>query len=191
MVELLRRRGHALSPEEATLLALGIYEDTGSLTFASTTPRDLQAAAWLLEQGANLNIVADQIARDLTPEQVLLLNDLLRSLRRHAIRGVEVGVASASRPGYIGDLSILAGKLREMENLGAVFVVVRMGERVYVIGRSRVGAVDAGAVAARLGGGGHPTAAAASVRESRLAPVKQRLRFWRLIFENPGVNVQS
>jgi len=175
MVELLRRRGLALSPEEATLLALGIYQDTGSLTFASTTPRDLQAAAWLLEQGANLNIVADQIAHDLTPEQVLLLNDLLRSLRRHAIRGVEVGVATASRPGYIGDLSVLTGKLREMENLGAVFVVVRMGARVYVVGRSRVGAVDAGAVATRLGGGGHPTAAAAAVHESRLAPVRQRL----------------
>ena len=175
MVELLRRRGHSLSPEEATLLALGIYEDTGSLTFASTTPRDLLAAAWLLEQGANLNIVADLIARDLTPAQVLLLNDLLRSLRRHAIRGVEVGVASASRPGYIGDLSILTGKLREMENLGAVFAVVRMGARVYVVGRSRVGAVDAGAVAVRLGGGGHPTAASAAVHESRLAPVKRRL----------------
>jgi len=129
MVELLRRRGHALSPEEATLLALGIYEDTGSLTFASTTSRDLLAAAWLLEQGANLNIVADRIARDLTPEQVLLLNDLLRSLRRHAISGVEVGVASASRAGYISDLSVLTGKLREMENLGAVFVAVRMGAR--------------------------------------------------------------
>ena len=127
MVELLRRRGLTLSPEEATLLALGIYEDTGSLTFASTTPRDLQAAAWLLEQGANLNIVADHIARDLTPEQVLLLNDLLRSLRRHAIRGVEVAVATASRPGYIGDLAVLTGKLRDMENLGAVFVAVRMG----------------------------------------------------------------
>ncbi|HEY5998949.1 MAG TPA: CBS domain-containing protein [bacterium] len=175
MVEILRRRGLVLSPEEATLLALGIYEDTGALTFASTTPRDLQAAAWLLEQGANLNIVANHIGRDLTPEQVLLLNDLLRSLRRHVIRGVEVAVATASRPGYIGDLAVLTGKLRDMENLAAVFVAVRMGSRVYVVGRSRVGAVDAGAVTARLGGGGHPTAAAAAVREPRLAPVKARL----------------
>jgi tRNA nucleotidyltransferase (CCA-adding enzyme) len=175
MVELLRKRGLAVSPEEATLLAIGIYEDTGSLSFASTTPRDLLAAAWLLEQGANLNIVADRTARDLTPEQVLLLNDLLRSLRRLVIRGVEVGVASASRPGYVGDLSVLAGKLREMENLGALFVAVRMGPRVYVVGRSRIGAVDAGAVAQRLGGGGHPTASAAAVREPRLAPVKRRL----------------
>ncbi len=175
MVELLRRRSLALSPEEATLLALGIYEDTGSLTFDSTTPRDLQAAAWLLEQGANLHVVADNISHDLTPEQVLLLNDLLRSLRRHTIKGVEVGVASASRPGYIADLSILTGKLREMENIGAVFTVVRMGARVFVVGRSRVGAVDAGAVVSLLGGGGHPTAASAAVRESRLAPVRSRL----------------
>jgi tRNA nucleotidyltransferase (CCA-adding enzyme) len=175
LVEQLRRRGLAVSPEEATLFALGIYEDTGSLTFASTTPRDLQAAAWLLEQGANLNVVADHVARDLRPEQVLLLNDLLRSLRRHAIRGVEVGVASASRAGYIGDLSVLASRMREMESLPALFVAVRMGARVYVVGRSRVGSVDAGAVATRLGGGGHPTAASAAVRETRLAPVKARL----------------
>ncbi len=202
MVELLRRRGLAVSPEEATLLALGIYEDTGSMTFASTTPRDLLAAAWLLEQGANLNIVADMVARDLTPEQVLLLNDLLRSLRRHAIHGVEVGVASASRPGYIADLSVLAGKLREMENLGALFVAVRMGARVYVVGRSRVGAVDAGAVAVRLGGGGHPTAASAAVREPRITPVKRRLiaalretivppRLAREIMTHPVTSVES
>ena len=37
---------------QATLLLLGIYEDTGSLTYTRTTARDLRAAASLLEQGA-------------------------------------------------------------------------------------------------------------------------------------------
>jgi tRNA nucleotidyltransferase (CCA-adding enzyme) len=42
---------------EATLLLMGIYEDTGSLTYATTRPRDVQAAAWLLEQGGDLAAV--------------------------------------------------------------------------------------------------------------------------------------
>jgi tRNA nucleotidyltransferase (CCA-adding enzyme) len=175
MTEIIRQRKLALSPEEATLLALGIYEDTGSLTFAATTPRDLQAAAWLLEQGANLNVVADHLAHELTPEQVLLLNDLLRSLRRAGVRGVEVGIASASRSAYVGDLSLIAHKVRDMENLAALFLVVRMGERVHLVARSRIGAVDAGAVAARFGGGGHPTAGSAVLRETRVGAVKKRL----------------
>jgi tRNA nucleotidyltransferase (CCA-adding enzyme) len=40
---------------EATLLLLGIYEDTGSLTYANTTPRDLQSG--LAEGQARLDIV--------------------------------------------------------------------------------------------------------------------------------------
>jgi hypothetical protein len=153
MVELLRKKGLSLSPEEATLLALGIYEDTGSLIFASTTPRDLQAAAWLLEPGANLNIVADAIARDLTPEQVRLLNDLLRSLRRKVIprrRG------RRSRPRRAPAMSAisLAGKLRDGEP-GAV----RRGAHGRAVLRRRAQPRRARSTPARwrrLGGGGHP-----------------------------------
>ena len=42
------RRGIPMYFEaEATLLLLGIYEDTGAFTFGGTTARDLRAAAWL------------------------------------------------------------------------------------------------------------------------------------------------
>jgi tRNA nucleotidyltransferase (CCA-adding enzyme) len=56
LVERLQERGLVLSPEEATLLLLGIYEDTGGLTYDTTTVRDVRAAARLLEQGAQLNV---------------------------------------------------------------------------------------------------------------------------------------
>src|SRR6185369_1604929 len=69
---ILRQRGITVSSVEATLMMLGIYEDTGSLTFPSTTVEDFQAAAWLLEQGAHLNTVADFITQELTAEQVSL-----------------------------------------------------------------------------------------------------------------------
>jgi len=37
-----------LTPDEATLCGLGIYSDTGSFGFSSTTKEDLEAAALLL-----------------------------------------------------------------------------------------------------------------------------------------------
>jgi tRNA nucleotidyltransferase (CCA-adding enzyme) len=54
LTEIIRKKGIKITPDEATLMALGIYEDTGSFTFSSTRPEDHEAAAWLLEQGASL-----------------------------------------------------------------------------------------------------------------------------------------
>ena len=51
MVELLRQKGIPITPFEATIFALGIYEETGSLTFVSTTERDVQAVAYLISPG--------------------------------------------------------------------------------------------------------------------------------------------
>ena len=58
MARLLKERGYRLDARECTLLALGIYEDTGGFLYSSTTPEDLQAAAWLVEKGANLDVVS-------------------------------------------------------------------------------------------------------------------------------------
>ena len=66
-------QGVELTEDEATMMMLGLYEDTGSLTFHTTTVKDYQAAAFLLSHGANLNIVADLIVQELTPDQVRLL----------------------------------------------------------------------------------------------------------------------
>ena len=41
--------------EEASLLLMGIYEDTGGLAYGDTTPEDLRAVAWLLERGGTLS----------------------------------------------------------------------------------------------------------------------------------------
>lgn len=172
---LLRERGLTVNPTEATLMMLGIYEDTGSLIFPSTTTDDFQAAAWLLERGANLNTVADFITQELTPEQVSLLNDLLKSLKTTSLNGVEVSIAQASLDHYVGDIAVLAHMLRDMENLQALFLVVGMGTRIYVVARSRVPEVNVGEILRELGGGGHATAASATVRELTLIQVLERV----------------
>ena len=45
------------TPLEATALALGIHEDTGSLTYATTTQRDADALAWCLRHGARQDVI--------------------------------------------------------------------------------------------------------------------------------------
>ena len=164
-----------VSPIEATLMMLGIYEDTGSLIFPSTTVDDYRAAAWLLEQGANLNTVADFITQELTPEQVSLLNDLLKSLKTTSLNGVDLSIAHTSVDHYVGDIAVLAHMMRDMENLQALFLVVGMGSRVYIVARSRIPEVDVGDIMRELGGGGHATAASATVRDLTVIQVLKKL----------------
>ncbi|MEW5800643.1 MAG: CBS domain-containing protein [bacterium] len=174
-VELFRQRKITVSPHEATMLALGIYEDTGFLTFASTTQEDLLAVAYLLSCGANLSVISDLINRNLTPEQIWLLNILLQSMERYTIHGTDILIASAFIDRYISDVAILAHKIRDIENLDVLFLLVQMDSRVHLVGRSRIAGVDVGEVAYFFGGGGHHYAASATIRDKPLIQVKEAL----------------
>lgn len=175
LLELLIERGIQLTPFEATVMALGIYEDTGSLTYPSTTEEDLKLVAYLLSAGADLGTVSHYVSRELSFEQVTLLGDLARSLKVERVHQVNVGLASASAEGYVGDLAVLTQKIKTINNLDALFSVVGMEGRVFVIGRSRIEAVDVGRILARLGGGGHPTAGSATLRGQDPERAKDRL----------------
>ncbi|MDD2336811.1 MAG: CBS domain-containing protein [Geobacteraceae bacterium] len=175
LTRILMDKNISVSPTEATLMMLGIYEDTGNLTFPSTSVDDYRAAAWLLERGANLNTVSDFITQELTAEQISLLNDLLKSLRTTTINGVDISIAQASVDYYIGDIAILSHMIRDMENLDALFLAVDMGKRVFLVARSRLPEVDVGAVLREFGGGGHAHAASATVKDLTLIQVMAQL----------------
>ncbi len=175
LTEIIRDKEIPISADEATIMCLGIYEDTGSFTFPSTTERDFRAAAWLLSQGANLNVVSNLIARELSPEQVVLLNDMIQAVTRYYINGIEVVVTSVTMEKYMPDFAFLVQKMVKMENLDAIFAIARMENKIYVVARSRINEVDVGAILASLGGGGHPYAAAASIKGKTLAQTETRL----------------
>ena len=175
LTEILRGKEIHISADEATILCLGIYEDTGSFTFPSTTERDFLAAAFLLSQGANLNIVSNLIARELSPEQVVLLNDMIQAVTRYYINGIEVVVTSVTMEKYMPDFAFLVQKMVKMENLDAIFAIARMENKIYVVARSRINEVDAGAILTQLGGGGHPYAASASIKGKTLAQTETDL----------------
>ncbi len=175
LTELIRERGIELTPEEATIMSLGIFEDTGSFTFNSTTPEDFEAAAYLRRSGADLNVVSDMVTQELTAEQVSLLNELLVSARTFNINGIEVCIATVSVDNYVGDFALLVHKLKDINNLDVVFALARMGDRIYLVARSRLPQVNAGAIAGQFGGGGHATAASATIRELTLIQVEEKL----------------
>lgn len=163
------------TPDEATMMMLGLYEDTGSLLFSSTTDKDYQAAAYLLGCGANLNTVADFLTQEMTADQVALLHELITSRTILNVNGIEISLAHASVEEFVGDLAVLAHKLKDMENLDALIVAVRMGERIFLVGRSRLPEVHVGEILAELGGGGHRYAASGTVRDLTLVQVLDRL----------------
>ncbi|HBH62029.1 MAG TPA: polya polymerase [Nitrospiraceae bacterium] len=173
--EMLQKDKIPLSPAEATLFMLGIYEETGSLVFPSTTVRDLTAAAYLLKKGANLKIVSSFFKRELGPEDIDLLHELIQNAKEHVIHDIRIKIAKASRETYMGDIAFLAHKIREIEDVDAIFLLVMMEDRVQVIARSHSPEVDVSEVLREIGGGGHPQAASAVVRDMSLEETKERL----------------
>lgn len=162
-VEDLREHNGALSSIHATLLALGIYEDTGSLTYANTTPRDVHAAAFLLEQGASLRILGEYLNGPLSDEQRHLYNRLVASSESHQINGQNIVIAAAVGPDMSEEISSVAHKIRDLLDPDALFILVSSSEGVRLVARSTTDQIDVSKIAAHFGGRGHERAAAALI----------------------------
>ena len=175
LVQEMMERHLSLSPVEATLLLLGIYEDTGSLTYPDTTPSDIRCAAWLLERGANLEVVNDFLHQPITEAQRELYQRLLEGAEFHDFQGRSVLISSVSAPDYEEEISTLAHKLRDLYDPDALFVLVRLNERIQMVARSTTDAVDVAQIARHFQGGGHSKAAAALIEGMDLRTAKEEL----------------
>ncbi|MEJ2691189.1 MAG: CBS domain-containing protein, partial [Deltaproteobacteria bacterium] len=145
--QLFQEKVISISGDEATLLGMAIYEDTGSFTYDPTTPDDLAAMAWLLAQGANLQTISQFISQELSAEQIALLHDMISS----------------------------ASSYMMMENLNTLFALARMGNKIYFVARSRIPEVNVGKIAIEFGGGGHASAASAVVKKMTLIEAEEKL----------------
>ncbi|HEX4966496.1 MAG TPA: CBS domain-containing protein [Thermoanaerobaculia bacterium] len=176
LVEELRRRGLAITPGEADLLLLGIYEDTGSLTYATTGPRDFAAAAWLLEQGGNLAAVRASVSRPLDPERLDVLHQMTQHLEVHRLRGHRVGIVEVELGRYVEELAPLVSRCLEVFGLPLLFALFGEGERVTLIARGALAGFDLGEALKELaGGGGHATAASARLKDTTLLETREKL----------------
>lgn len=176
MVEELRRRDAGLPPNEATVLLMGIYEDTGSLTHLTTSRRDFEAAGWLLEQGGDLEAVRRFAVPELDPRRLEVLERMNRGLEVFHLRGHRVGLTAVELGEYVEELAPLVTRLLEIFDLGLLFAVFGEGEATTVIARGDTPGVDVGAILSGFaGGGGHATAAAARLRGVTALETRERL----------------
>ncbi|MDH5669877.1 MAG: CBS domain-containing protein [Nitrospira sp.] len=175
LIERLKQQRISVTPFEATILALGLYEETGSFAFSSTTGRDFVAGAFVIEAGADVNLVMDTLRRPLDPDTIALLNDFLEHSEVHYLEGCKVLVATSTIDRRCGDAAGVVHMLAELEGVDAVIVAVMMDDRVEVIGRSRKPDIDVGWIAEEFGGGGHAVAAAATAKRQTLVEVKEKI----------------
>ncbi|MBA2390309.1 MAG: CBS domain-containing protein, partial [Geodermatophilaceae bacterium] len=188
-VEEIAERHLSLSWIEATLLLLGIHEDTGSLVYAGATPRDARAAAWLMQQGADLDTLRRYLDHPLTDRQRDLYRRLLEGSDFLEINGFQIVVASAAMDSYVEDVSSLAHSIRDLYDPAALVLVVEMGDHVQMVARSTSDDIDVGELMKTFDGGGHSRAAAAFVDAEPLAKVVARLKQRLPAHVRPAVTV--
>lgn len=181
VAQLMRERELPPSSEEASLLLMGIYEDTGGLSYRETTPTDLRIVAWLLEQGGSLEWVRRWVMKALQPDQLELLNRIVEGCEEILVRDTPVQLSMVEVDRYHEEAAYVVHRWVETFEIPVGVVMLVRPPHCNLIIRSRMSGLHAGRVAQRFGGGGHPTAA--SARVSGRMPVEIREELLRVLDE--------
>lgn len=175
LVNLIKEKKISITPLDATLFTLGIYEDTGSFTYPGTTSSDLEAAAFLMEKEANLFVVSKFLNLSLTEDQHRLLEKLIMNCKKINVNETEILLSQAEMPDFVEGLSVLTRKLSQIEDISIVICWAKMKGKIYAVGRSDNKNVDVSEILEAVGGGGHPQAASAVVNDIAFREVEKKL----------------
>ena len=182
--------GVELTPELAEPLYIALVTDTGRFQYANTTPKALRLAAELVDAGADIHAVFQQVYESVEFAKLKLLARVLdraavleggRIIVSHLLRNdfAEVGAAEPYAEGLIDTLRAVEGSelavlIREPPRDGGPIRRVSL--------RSSIDELDVSAIARRFGGGGHRQAAGFSsdlpleeiIEQIRLSFLEQR-----------------
>jgi CBS domain-containing protein len=167
MLRCLQTKCRSMTPIQATLCLAGLYEDTGHLTFSSTTAEDARAAAYFLEHGADLGILSRFLRPAYGEKQKNILFDMLKNGHREKVNGHTISISQLSIHGHVSSLALVVGMFRDIMNVDAAFGIFcdAEKEKCMVIGRSDTEGLNMGDIMRSLGGGGHPGAGSAMLRK--------------------------
>lgn len=177
MVARIRDQGIQLTSIQATTLALGLYEDTGSFTYGSTAAEDLMAAGFCLAQGADLDIVTRFLYPPLSSGQRKLYDRLLKQILTYVIEDQTILAAKADAMDVKDEISSVAHKMRDVLNPDALLLLVATQQGIRLVARSTSDRVNVAAIAESMGGGGHKRAASALIRPEGSLDRAETLRF--------------
>jgi phosphoesterase RecJ-like protein len=169
VVDMLDSYGYEITPPIATNLYTAIMTDTGGFRHENTTAHALETAARLARLGADPGRIASMVYKS-RPLTTLKLNALSLAEMQVEADGrlvwskvtrrmlEESGAVMAEAEGIIDNLNSIAG-------LDLAVLFKEVGERLTKISVRSRGAVDAAALTAEFGGGGHLRAAGAEIAE--------------------------
>lgn len=153
----------SITPKIAECLLTGIVTDTGSFRYPNTTPHSLHLAARLLEMGASLPRITEEVYMKRQEAALRILGEAIHRLKTsHKGRLAwvvlteqlmrEVGAQDEHTEGIVNELLSI--------DTVEIAVVIREGQsgRFKASLRSR-GTLDVAQVAQSFGGGGHKNAA--------------------------------
>jgi len=168
MILEIKKQKILLTPMQATLFLTGLYEDTGSLSFPSSTAEDAYAAGYLLENKADLNILSTFLQPAYGEKQKNILFEMLKTAPRMKVDTYTVSINITHISGHVNNLSLVVNMYRDILNVDAAFgiFVHKDHEKCIVIGRSSVEDISVGSIMRSMGGGGHPGAGSAMVKSA-------------------------
>ena len=168
MIELILKERISITPDEATLFALGIYSDTGALTYESTTERDIKALGNLIKLGADLSHTISQVEVEMSAADLKLLDTLSENIREIYINGAKVALTWAQTSEYVEGLSQFVHRLRDFcESHVTIAIVNNGGKKINIIARSAPDVLNVKEFLAPYGGSGHYQAGSATLSENR------------------------
>ncbi|MDA3915525.1 MAG: CBS domain-containing protein [Deltaproteobacteria bacterium] len=177
LVKELEKQKIMITPIQATLFLMGLYEDTGNLTFPSTSSEDAYAAGFLLERKADLHILSTFLRQAYGKKQKNILFEMIQKARRLEVSGFTISIVKMDIKGRVQNLAMVLQMYREIVNVDAAFGIFQDIEqkKSMVIGRSSIDEINIGLLMRSLGGGGHPAAGSALLKAANPDTIKQIL----------------
>ncbi len=153
---------------EATLFLAGIYEDTGNLSFPGSKGIDARAVAFLLDNGADLDIVNSFLKPKYGNIQKQLLFRMVEKGDTQEINDNRVSINFTEINGHTPGLSLIVDIYHRIMGVDAVFCVFTDTRRNQstIIGRSAVDSIDIGFIISHAGVGGGRSRAGSGVIKS-------------------------
>ncbi|MEB3288382.1 MAG: CBS domain-containing protein [Leptolyngbya sp.] len=120
VVEAMRQQGIVPTVAEATVMALGVHVDTGSLLYETATVRDAEALAWLMAQGASVPVVAEFVEPGLAPNLQDLLTTAMDQMTVVNLEGKTLASVLLAVDRYVPGLSGVAERLISLADMDAL-----------------------------------------------------------------------
>lgn len=177
LLEEMQRRDTPISPMHATLFMLGIYSDTGRLCYPSVTGRDAAMVAFLIDNGADLNMVSAYLDDSVDDAHTEVFGQMLEEAEIFTVGAISVGLFALEIKSGLTSLARLVERYRKFKGIDAAFGVFRAdSQKCMVIGRGNPRLIDVGQIMRALDGGGHPGAGSAIIRLTDLPEAAAQVR---------------